>query len=212
MPFPSGLVRMSIRGTWMNQRVQVTQLYSIQGLAGTIIDAAELVAGYWNAIKGRWRAAQYDAANVGTTDSVFASEFGPTGEFLEYAIPVSERTGLRSTQDWNGPLPSFTAVACKQVVATRVTRPGQKRFWGLAEIDQASGVLSPETVALFDGLGAVFAQELPLWEPALLVSLVPLVGSVSPDGQTLQAHQPVTGWSVNRNVSTQNSRKPGRGI
>ena len=57
-----------------------------------------------------------------------------------------------------------------------------------------------------------FATPIILGAPVATGVLEPVVTRLSPDGTTVLASQPVAGYVINPNQTTQNSRKVGRGV
>jgi hypothetical protein len=97
-------------------------------------------------------------------------------------------------------------------VDTRVTRPGQNRFGGLLESDLTNGVLGSGVLTAIDALMAVAGVgTLTLLSPALGMDLLPIIVRKDPSTGLPTAHQAVTGYLTNIQVTTQNTRKIGRG-
>lgn len=211
MPIGIGIpLKITIAGTVLSQTFNIVCWYSTDGAAFLTADPAAVGNAYWQDIKAAWRALMVNSVGVRTT-SIKVAEAGPTGAYGEYAIPSGEQLGLRSaaSSDFQ---PAFLAVGIKQTVATRVTRPGQKRIPGSLEEDQAAGVWSGTYMGLVTALAPKFAVPIILGAPVATGVLEPIVTRLSTDGSTVLASQPVAGFVVNPNVTSQNSRKPGRGI
>lgn len=202
-------LKISIRGRFQNQLFQNVQWYVTDGAAFLTADAVGVGEAYWNDIKTVWRAAMQTNSLL-VTESILVSEEGPTGAFGEYAIPTGERQGTRSSGS-GGFLPSFNAAAVRLTVATRTTRPGQKRFVGVTEGDNADGVLWADYVTLINDLAVKFSEPIVLGAPVATGVLTPIVARLSADGSEVLAYQEVTGFVTNGNVSSQVSRKIGRG-
>lgn len=181
--------------------------YEIKAIPGTPTPV-QIAEAYWNHVK-----ATYRAIVPGVFGNVFRSvrlrEMNdPNGAYAEYDIPIADQVGTRSAS--GDILPPFTAVGVRMVVGTRVTRPGQKRLVGLTEADQNAGVLVAGTVAIYKAFVDVAAGLLTLGAPAAATILQSQVFSKD-NGGFIIASQDVQGTIVNTNVSTQNSRKFGRG-
>lgn len=173
-------------------------------------DGDQLAQAWWNHVKGVYRA----LVSAGMTNyfrSVVAKDLSdPTGLFGEYGIPVNERSGTRTGTIQAEEAPAFCAVGIRLNVASRVTRPGQKRLGGLVEDD----LYGQSVGSVFMGLAAAWADvltaDLVLGAPAALVTLRPAVVRRNAMGAVV-ADQPVTGYFINPNVTSQVSRKIGRG-
>lgn len=96
-------------------------------------------------------------------------------------------------------------------MSTRATRPGQKRLPFLCEVDNIDGYVQAILTNLTVSWAQVITQRMVLGAPAALEVLQPIVTRKNAQGAVL-ASQPVTGYLVNPLVTTQNSRKLGRGI
>lgn len=184
--------------------------YNVLEIVGTPT-AANYAEGWWNHVKTAYRsivAASYGAI----LNSVFVSEMGnPLGEYGEWTIPVAEQTGTRTAPADPDPMPVFNAAGIRLAVGTRVTRPGQKRIPFLTQSDANSQVLSSAYTTLLNTFMGTMVANMTLGSPAAGVVLIPSVVGLNADG-TVRAHQAITGFSVNPNITSQVSRRVGRGI
>lgn len=173
-------------------------------------DGNQLAEAWWNHVKGVYRA----LISLGMTDyfrSVVAKDLSDTtGLFGEYGIPVGERGGTRTGVVQGEPVPAFNAVGIRLNVASRVTRPGQKRLSGLIEDDLYGQAVGATFLGLAAAWADVLTNDLVLGAPAALVTLRPAVVRRDITG-AVTASQPVTGYFINPNVTSQVSRKIGRG-
>ena len=173
-------------------------------------DGNQLAEAWWNHVKTVYRA----LITNGIPDyfrSVVAKDLSdPLGLFGEYGIPVGERGGTRTGGDGGEPVPAFNAVGVRLNVASRVTRPGQKRLSGLIERDLYGQAVHGDYMALASAWADVITNDFVLGAPAALVTLRPAVVRRDITGAVV-ADQPVTGYFVNPNVTSQVSRKLGRG-
>jgi hypothetical protein len=203
-------LKIVIRGVHMGQQMEVVQWYRPTGaafLTATLLGVAEA---YWNDIKTTWRACH--VANIDdVTTSVFISEPGVAGQYAEFAVPSGEQQGTRSGPTEPQALPPYVAAGVRLTVGSRVTRPGQKRFWGLKESDQSNGLLTAALAALITSLAPKFAGGITLGAPVATGVLWAEIVRVAGVPQVVTARQDVTGFIVAGNVTTQNSRKFGRG-
>ena len=96
-------------------------------------------------------------------------------------------------------------------VGTRLTRPGQKRLGFLTQSDAIGNDLQADyntaAVALMD----VMSADMVLGAPAVGVVLRPYVVGLNADG-TIRTSQAVIGYSINQKVTSQVSRRFGRGV
>ena len=211
MPIGIGVpLKVTIVGTVLSQAFNIVQWYTTDGAAFLTADPAAVGNAYWQDIKAVWRALMIASPGVRTT-SIKVAEAGSTGAYGEYAIPSGEQIGLRTTPDTDFN-PPFMAVGIKQTVATRTTRPGQKRLPGSVEGDGGAGVWTSAYVTLVAAVAPKFATPIILGAPVATGVLEPVVTRLSPDGTTVLASQPVAGYVINPNQTTQNSRKVGRGV
>jgi len=182
--------------------------YRIVDHIGTVT-MVQLLEGWWNHVKATYRAiapASYGNSFV----SVRGRELNnPSGDYAEFDVPTAERVGTRAGASGDI-MPPFAAVAARLVVGSRVTRPGQKRFPFMLEGDQANGVLVAGIVTAHTTLLAVMIAPMTLGAPAALEQLQPIVVKKDTNG-FVTANQDISGYLVNPNVSSQNTRKFGRG-
>ena len=205
-----GIHQIAIRGQFIGQAWQVSQYYDFANIFGTTITASEAGEAYWDNVSGPIRALFVTTPNL-TVNSIFIRELAAGGEYGEYAIPIAEQQGVRSAEGMGEFLPSFAAFGFRLAVATRTTRPGQKRFPGVMEGDNSSGVLSQAARDLVAAVAVKFVETLTMNPPAAFVTMQPRIVRLNPSTGTVVASQPVAGALVNPNVTTQNTRKMGRG-
>jgi len=204
------ILQFAVGGVIYGQRVMNVWHYEIATQQGTpnIVNYAEA---WWNHVKDEYRAipaAQYDTAFL-NIHAVEADNL--TGEAGDFPIPAGERAGTRSNQSTTFS-PSFLAAGAKLNVATRATRSGQKRFYGLVEADVTDGILQSAVVTAIGALLSVMTSTLTLGAPALGGGLRCVVARKDAVSGLVTATQNVTGFSVNPQVTTQNTRKIGRGV
>jgi len=134
-----------------------------------------------------------------------------TGDYAVYGIPTAERAGTRSNPSGQM-LPPFLAVGVRLNVASRVTRPGQKRFAGMYEVDCDGDTVNSTFAGLVEDIMDVMTGAIVLGAPAATVALDPIVVKRNPVDGSILADQYVTSYTVNQYVTSQNTRKIGRGI
>lgn len=204
------LLEISVTG--LNTGGQAMNVWQYQvGNTAAPITAENVAEAWWNNVKVKYRqvaTTYYDAL----FRSVMVRELNePAGAYGSYAIPTAEQGGTRSMGTSPQGLPPFCCVGVRLNVGTRVTRPGQKRFPGLLEIDQDNGLLASGVVSAALDTANYMIQTLTLGAPALAMTLSPII--VRKDAQgTVTAYQPIRSASVGLYVTTQNSRKFGRGM
>lgn len=193
----------------LGQQVLNVYGYELSGYVGGTSLVAILEA-YWNHVKTVTRAL-YPTSFTDFFQTLKGREVNNVvGDYAEYDIPVGERAGTRSLGSQGETMPIFNSVGVRLVVGTRATRPGQKRYSCLVEGDQNSGTLGAGMVASTAALMNVMTAAMLLGIPAELNELQPRIFRKLNDG-TVIASQPPTGYLINSQVTTQNTRKIGRG-
>jgi hypothetical protein len=210
MPIVTSTLKIAIRGRLLGQQIEVVQWYAPAGAAFLTANAVAVGEAYWNDIKALWRACHTDNGDD-LTQSIFVAEPGATGAYGEFAIPGAEQQGTRPAADLGGFLPPYCAYAMRQTVSSRVTRPGQKRFWGLGESDNFAGAIGTAIFALYEALAPKFTDVITLGAPVATGTLAPIIVRIDRATGAVTASQNVDGHVTNSNISTQNSRKFGRG-
>lgn len=173
--------------------------------------AAEVGEAWWNHVKGTYRGLVISGWGPVFKTVKVRQMNAPTGYFGEYVVPIGEQPGTRTPAGSGDPLPFFNAVGVRLSVATRATRPGQKRFWCLEDADAIGGSLQPGIVAAVNAHMAVMCTSLLLGVPTAALQLEPIVCREDVVGN-VTAHQDITGWVINSQVTSQVSRKPWRGL
>jgi len=184
--------------------------YNVLEIIGTPT-AGHYAEAWWNHVKTAYRAL-VPAGYGNSFQSVLVRELGnSTGEYGEYGIPAGEQVGTRTGGTDNDFMPSFAAAGVRLTVGTRVTRPGQKRFPFLQQGDVNVNSLGTTFNGLLVTLMDIMEANMTLGAPAAGVVLVPAVVSLNADG-SIRTSQLVTGYKINPFVTSQNSRKAGRGM
>lgn len=213
MAITGNLIRLITRYEWLSQKCENVAWYTPGGAAFLTATMAGVAEAYWNNVKDRYRAIVPDVAGAVFT-SVLGTEFNGSGGYGEYAIPDAERDGTRS--DGVGELVTGTlAVGARLTVATRLTRPGQKRIPFLMEGDIYQNELDAGIIALMESLVEIWSTDLVLGAPVALGTLSPVVvtfnsAPLTPEPEP-QEWQAVVGALVNHDITSQVSRKKGRG-
>lgn len=205
------LIEVVVKQSAFQQQVLNVWQYEITGTF-TGITAGAVANAYWQAVKATYRAVIADAY-VPFFEAIAVRQLNdPLGDYGEYSIPSGERGGTRSTGTTDL-APVFLATGVRMTVDTRVTRPGQKRFSGLMDSDVTNGVVGSGVLTAIDALMAVAGVgTLTLGSPALGMDLLPIVVRKDPTTGLPTAYQEVTGYTINIQATTQNTRKIGRGV
>jgi len=205
----TSIVEILVQGLCLGQRWMNVFQYLIANPVGDTEPVA-LAAAWWNDVKASYRAMVVSTASSAFMSVVVRDLSVPTGAYAEWPIPGGEHAGNRTTSELGDNMPPFTAFAVRLTVGSRVTRPGQKRFPFLNEVDNGAGLLVGDMGTLAASWAAIIAHEMTLGVPALLTVLTPVICRKDAAG-LVTAHQPVTGYIVNPYITSQNTRKIGRG-
>jgi hypothetical protein len=175
------------------------------------VTAEQAAEAYWDHIKATYRAL-LPVGWASAFQTITCKDLtNPTGDYAVYGIPSAERAGTRSNPSGHA-MPPFLAVGARLNVGSRVTRPGQKRFTGLYEVDSNGDTVDSGFKATVEAILAVVVGGVVLGAPAATVSLDPVVVKRDPVDGSVLAHQLVTSYTVNELLTSQNTRKIGRGI
>jgi hypothetical protein len=203
------LIEVSVGGTIFSQQWMNVHTFRVVGEIGNPT-AGEWGEAIWNDLKATLRPL-VSAAHGGAFVFARVREMDDaTGEFGEYAIPPGERAGTGPIGAGNV-APPMLAAGIRLAVSTRVTRPGQKRIPGADETEMNGATWEAIYMTKLNAHGAVLASHSTLGAPALGSEVAPVVVRKNPTTGLPTAHQDVTGFVVNPNITTQNSRKIGRG-
>jgi len=203
------IIQMSLNMDHNGARLMNVYCYKVAVLPGAV-SAVAYGEAWWNHIKATYRALSQTAAGPVFTSVLVRDLSDPTGELAEYSIPSADRIGTRGTTGAPEAMPNLNAVGVRLTVGTRVTRPGQKRIPFMTEWDVAGEQVASGYITLVQSVAAVVSTRAVLGAPAAAVALDPVVVGLNVDG-TIRAHQLVTGYNVNPYVTSQVSRKHGRG-
>ena len=200
------VLRLTLVQNYMAQ--EVLNVFYAKQTAGSSSDSpATVVDGFWQDIKAAWRAVMPDTDDMLITKIVLEDLVTPF-DYYEYVVPTSEQRGTRS---YTGALlNSFSAASIKIVVPTRATRPGGKRISGLTEdvVDRQNLVSS--YITLLNTLFAALATGWAATSPGSGSYAVGVYGYGRPASSS-PTFQQMSGYLVSPYVSSQVSRKIGRG-
>lgn len=199
------VLQLNVRGTFMQQKIQNVYHFRLVGAADDGYMAA-FAEGFWNHIKDEFRATQPLNSTLNYTD-VTCEALAGAHPFGQYTIPLAEQPGTRATSTLF--MPPFNSVNITFNVADRAVRPGSKRYAGLVEEDNANGVLSDSLQALYATLAEKLIEDVTVVDPAM--SGIFVIYGRENDSRPVPVSRPVVGYKVSPNISSQNSRKFGRG-
>lgn len=204
------IVEISISGDWQAQRWFNIWQYEVSVVAGSDT-AADIGEAWWNHVKTTYRALAATIITQAFLNVSVKTLESLVGDYGNFPIPAGERVGTRASGGLGDYLPSFSGAGVRLAVATRLTRPGQKRFPFLMDLDSDANALGSAFNALLVTHMNVMDSTMVLGAPAALATLNPVVVSKFPNGLQ-EVWQPVTGYAVNPNITSQVSRKVGNGI
>lgn len=206
-------LQMTVKCNAAAQMVQNVWSYNVFGAPGGVgVSATELANAWWNHVKVLYRAivpvgfgAYFQSIECRVVNN-------PLGDFGEWPIPVGESVGTRANTAAPEFLPTFNAAGVKLTVATRATRPGQKRFTCLQEGDITGQALNASILTpLAAFMSAMVVDLSPLGAPAAAFGLRPKIFRLGA-GEAVLGEQTIVGHLINPYVTSQVSRKQGRGI
>ena len=204
------LIQVTIGGTMLANAWMNVWTFEVVGETGNPT-AAEWGEAIWNDCKTNYRAlvanvhtAAFQYVKVREMDSL-------TGEYGEFSIPSAEQVGTGGTSATTY-LPTFTAAGIRLTVATRVTRPGQKRVPGQRAEDISTHNWQAAYLTKLGTFAANMVGMGVLGIPAVTSEVKLSIVSLDRVSGLPVAHQPVTGYLVNPLVTSQVSRKAGVGV
>lgn len=204
------IYQLTVKQTWSGQAVYNVFTWRVDG-SWPGVEVEQFATAWWNHIKTQWRAMLcVEFGNV--FEAVQYRDLSDeTGAYGEWPIPLGERVGTRSGVAAPTTPTTFAALGVRLAVGSRLTRPGQKRFMGVTETDLTTNTLSTALLTLCETLAGRVSAPAILGDPAIGLTCTPVVVSVREDEPFLVS-QEVIGFVVNPFVTSQVSRKAGRGI
>jgi len=212
MPVTGQRYAIQVRMENQGQQCLNIWLYQIAGVLGGA-SLINILEAYWNHVSAGYRGLA-DSTNVGFR---FLSVYGADaeddlGEVAEYPVPGAQQYGTRSVAVGSRePAPSFLAAGVRLAVATRSTRPGQKRLPFLLRDDLNGQSVQDNYKTAATALLDLAVGELVLGAPALGVTLTTQVRGIGSSEPAVVSFQDVIGYAINPNATSQNSRKIGNG-
>lgn len=208
MALPSGgLVRITVNQTQQLQQVRNVFWYRAEDAVGG--DAAVGIGEtFWNHVQAQWRAFVPTLASL-TFESVDVRFMDGDEDYGTYLVPEAQRNGTRSPAG-SQLLPVFCAANITLNPANRQVRPGSKRIGGLLEVDNNANNVESSALTLLQNLAARFTQQ--IVSGVFLDTLTPVVVGLPTETRPGRLLVPIVSAQVSRTLTTQNSRKLGRGI
>lgn len=208
--FGGEIVRITDRQTLFGQEVLNVYWYEMATDFGGAT-ALEIAENWWTAMGTYIRAVQHTALNH---VSITAESIDGSMDFATYTIPAGGENGAIGTGDC---MPPFTTFSITLVPENRSVRPGGKRIAGVPEgVVATGGVVDSGVMADLIILADEMADQLNflLALDAYVPVIVGFPHPVSPTGRPARLSRVevrVASGSVSPYVSTQNTRKYGRG-
>lgn len=203
------LIEISNVGNVSGQQVRNVWQYEVtSGLPS--VTAVDIATAWWNHVKATFRALIPTTFTTAFETVEMRELNAPTGLLGAYGIPPTEQAGTRSPGAESTSMPFFNAVSIRLNVGTRATRPGQKRICCLVETDNNAGILLNSARTPAEALGALMVQSMTFGAPAALMVVRPIVTRKDSLGN-VTAFQGIQDATVATYISSQNSRKIGRG-
>lgn len=206
----NALIEVSLRMQWLAQSVFNVFQYQVSGVV-VPPTAPEVGEAWWNHVKSAYRALAVTGTSATFETVTVRTLNDPSGDLGEFAVPSGERQGTRAAGALGDFMPSYVGCGVRLTVATRATRPGQKRLPFLTQGDVLNQALEAAWLTLATSWANVIDTNMVLGAPAAAVELIPIVVRKDSSGAVI-AQQDVVGHLVNTNATTQVSRKIGRGI
>lgn len=211
MAFSATYIEITLRYLLLGQQCQTARAYSWDGAAIATATAEALGESWWNHYKNAWRALAPDYLPYAQFTSVLVREVGGSLSYGEYAIPIAEQDGTRSTDPSPNMMPSYVAVGCRLAVGSRLTKPGQMRIPFLYESDNVSNTVEAGFLALCEDLAELYSSSNTLGAPTATGVISPAVVRYGEDPDTVVAGQPIIGFVLNPFTTSQVSRRYGHG-
>jgi len=206
----NSLIQVSVAMDTLGSKVMNVWDFQVVVAPGTIT-AAQYGEAFWNHVKTNYRAlAPIYLGGVFKSIKVLELD-NPAGDYGEYAVPTAEQVGTRTNPSTGEMMPGFVAAGARITVPTRVTRPGQKRFPFVAEADANDALLIGGYKTALTNLMDLMTGGLILGAPAATATLALIVVGRNADG-SVRDYQISNGYLLNDYVTSQVSRKRGRGI
>lgn len=210
MPITAPQIKITYRYEYLGQQCQNTQIWRTNGAAFLTATMLGVLEAHWNDLYPTLQDMMSTSATVNRFVSLLGEELGGGGTYAEYAIPTGEQLGSRAGLNVAAAMPAYVAWGFRQTVATKVTRPGQKRFPFVADADVEGNTILTASFPNWEPVAIFFSQSDLLGAPVATGELVPQVGGTIVGGVPT-VFQDVVGYVLNPNATSQVSRKLGHG-
>lgn len=202
-----GLVRITMNQTHQGQQVRNVFWYRAEDAVGgdAVLGIAQT---FWETVRTPWRAFLPSTILL-TFDSVDVRYMDGDEDYATYVIPEAERQGTRGAGTAQL-MPVFVAANITLNPANRKVRPASKRIGGLIETDNNANFLEAATRTLLGSVGTAFTATLA--SGGFIDFLTPVVVGMPTATRPDRVLIPIVAAQVGRLVTTQNSRKVGRGV
>lgn len=168
------------------------------------IDPSTIAEFWWNDCNGVIRDLQSELL---LHIRVTCRNLDNSADYGEYLIPLDEQAGTNPTSDVQA---RQAAVGVTFRGATPTTRPGSKRICGIPEAQSGEwGELVPAYLSLVDLYASHMASQLNSLTPAFV--LTPVIVGLPNDDRPTRVENEIVAYSINPYITSQNTRKIGRG-
>lgn len=210
MTFAAGdHVKIVVKQSFLNQLV--LNVFHYEMVDSGTLTAVALAQAFWDDIKAGWRGMVTTGVNFNQVD-VYDND-DPLGEFGSYAIPLAERLGVYGALNF----PPNIAYGFKLTVPTRVTKPGALRIVGIrTDGVDTGGTYQAAQVTVVNTFRTAFINGFRPGAAGTIGGLPVVYGAPHNASSRYPAREtavysPVTDIVLQPYITTQNTRKYGRG-
>lgn len=180
-------------------------VYHYRVESGILTISPATIAQFW------WNDCKTVIKNLQTNDllhiRVTCKNLENPADYGEYLIPVGEQPGTNSSGDTQA---RQAAIGITFRGETVLTRPGGKRIAGIPEAASADwGSLVPSFITAAVDYGDHMIAQLNSLTPAFV--LVPVIVGFPNDDRPARVENDINGYVINPYITSQNTRKIGRG-
>lgn len=208
------IIRLTLRQQYDSQECLNVFFYSWEN--GTGATPTQLCESWWENFKAVWRPVVPPAV---TFDAILLEDLDGDRDYVEYAIPTADRSGT-AAPGTNALMPSFVAYGLKILPEGRLVRPGSKRIVGVNEnASNDYGVVTPTLVEQLQDIADLIPTTVEVGLGGILGFMHPVLVGFPHDESPVQHRPartervavPIASCVVNPVLTTQNTRKRGRG-
>lgn len=217
MPVSAGdIIKFTVVGEQSGQQIVNTMHYLVLGSDAPVTDVQ--ITGLCAGFGSLWRGLLSNRISVAFRWDRVLFEHVNGIEIGAYTFPANAIGG-----DATQMLPTFNAVGIQHVRANRVTRHGYTRIGGITEGDVDNGVLTSAALTTFQNFAAQFIRPVTgenILEFEILDGAEEVVNRLDAQNIIWGGNDPAyptgryqvpTGFDVRERITTQNTRKVGRG-